>query len=368
MFALVWGPRSDDSDLHGRERDGVEYVSALNKLLPALVSAQSNAVLGKPATKDTFSEAVAAVGAADEKFGSDFGTTNRWSGLRARIETLPEQGGEGLSAFKSYGEATDLLLALYQRVGQASGLRSDSDAVITYLQDAALEEVPAMVVWAGRYQDQTVLAADLPAPDRDAPIGNYNAQVEELNTALTDLAVSRQVVSESGTDVASDMAAAVDASDSGTFSTQLLQSLDAFQRGVEAMAPPGQTSLGALPSEKSVTAQRAAAQSAATDLNPLLLDELGSQVEDRQSSADTTRFLAAALVVIAVVVTVLSILFVLISGRRSRSEMTDTPPYDPGNLDYSAYPAAPDPMGADPYLNNLDAGRDARRERAGVPR
>src|SRR5690348_5417917 len=70
LFALLWGPRSDDSDLHGRELDGVEYVAALNKLLPVLTDAQSAAVAGKPATKDQFEEAVTAVAAADEKYGS----------------------------------------------------------------------------------------------------------------------------------------------------------------------------------------------------------------------------------------------------------------------------------------------------------
>ncbi|WP_035848451.1 hypothetical protein [Cryptosporangium arvum] len=381
---MVWGTRSDDSDLHSRERDGVEYAKALDKLLPALVNAQSNAVSGKPVKKEDFAESLNAVAEVDEKFGSDFGTSNRWSGLRARIETLPEQGGDQNGAFKNYGEATDLLLALYQRVAQASGLRSDADGVISYLQDAALEEIPLAVVWAGRYQDQAVIAGGLPDLARDAALETFNDQLSQINNALTSLAVSRQLVSESGADVAADMASAVDNSDSGTFSTTLLQNLDNFQRGVETLAPPGQTTLNSLPTANTVTSQRIAAQEAAVALSPTLLDELGKQIDDRKSTADTGRILAIALLVIAVLAAIASFVLILLGGRRSRAESIDGPgpqgpqaqpgprgqqqPYGQGNPDYAGYPAGPDQMGGDPYLNNLDAGRDARRERVGVPR
>ncbi|MFB9318849.1 hypothetical protein [Cryptosporangium minutisporangium] len=372
MFALVWGPRSDDSDLHGREQGGVEYVAALNKLLPVLVDAQSTAVQGNPVAKDSFKEPLDAVAAVDEKFGSDFGTSNRWSGLRARIETLPEQGGEGLGAFKNFGEATDLLLALYQQVAQASGLRNDGDGVISYLQDAALEEIPAAIVWSGRYQDQVVITSALTPPDRNAPQETYNSQAAQISAAFTELAVSRQVASEAGGDVASDMAAAVDNSGSGTFSTTLLQSLDEFQRGIEALAPPGEVGLSTIPRVADVAKQRAAAQKAAVELDPLLLDELSSQIDDRKGSADTGRVMAIALLAIAILATVASLLFLLVSARRSRSETVEAPPaYEHGNLDYSGYPGGSQPpggshsMGADPYR---DAGRDARRERVGVPR
>ncbi|MFG1920867.1 hypothetical protein [Cryptosporangium sp. NPDC048952] len=384
LFALVWGTRSDDSDLHSRERDGVEYAKALDKLLPVLVSAQSNAVSAKAVKKEDFAEALNAVADVDEKFGSDFGTTNRWSGLRARIETLPEQGGDANGAFKNYGEATDLLLALYQRVAQASGLRSDADGVISYLQDAGLEEIPLAVVWAGRFQDQAFIAGSLPDPARDATKEVFEDQLSQLSNALTSMAVSRQLVSESGADVAADMASAVDNSDSGTFSTTLLQNLDAFQRGIEALAPPGQTTLSSRPVANTVAAQRNAAQEAAVELSPTLLDELGSQVDDRKSAADTGRILAAALLVIAVLAAVASFLLILLGGRRSRAASADGPgpqgpqgpqgqhaqqqPYNQGNPDYAGYPAGTDHLGGDPYRNNLDAGRDARRERVGVPR
>jgi len=371
MFALVWGARSDDSDLHGREQGGVEYTRALNKLLPVLVDAQSAAVAGKTATKESFSEALEAVAAVDQKYGSDFGTTNRWSGLRARIETLPEQGRDQNGAFKNYGEATDLLLALYDRVAQASGLRSDADGVISYLQDSALEELPTTIVWAGRYQDQTVIANALPKLQREQAQETFDDQLQELSNALTNLAVSRDIVGESGADVAADMAAAVDNSESGTFSTSLLQNLDEFQRGVEALAPPGQTALSRLPGVKDVTAQRASAQAAAVALSPLLLDELESQVDDRKGSADIARVLAFALLAIAVLTTVAGILLLVLSARRARAERAEAAgpaPYDPGQPDYSGYPSGPEAMGPDPYLNNLDAGRDARRERVGVPR
>ena len=372
LFALVWGTRSDDSDLRGREQGGVEYARALDKLLPALVDAQSTAVGGKAVTKEKFTEAINAVDAADEKYGSDYGTTNRWSGLRARIQALPEQGADQNGAFKNYGEATDLLLALYQRVSQASGLRSDADGVISYLQDAALEEIPLTVVWAGRYQDQAVIAGGpLKVPAKDQPTETFNDQLADFGNALTGLAVSRQLVAESGADVAADMAAAVDNSDSGTFSTTLLQNLDAFQRGVETLAPPGQTTLSALPGAPTVSTQRVAAQAAAVDLSPNLLDELAAQVDDRKGSADTGRILALTLLVIAILATIASFLMILLAGRRSRAQSADVPgppPYDQGGPDYAGYPSGQAPMGADPYLNNLDAGRDARRERVGVPR
>lgn len=374
LFVLVWGVRSDDSERHGREQNGVQYVGALNKLLPVLVDAQSTAVSGKPVGKDKFADALDAVDEVDAKYGSDFGTTNRWSGLRSRVEALPAQGADQNGAFKSYGEATDLLLALYTRVAQASGLRSDADGVINFLQDAALEEIPLTIIWAGRYQDQAVISRSLPTPAREGSSETYADQLSAVNVALTGLAVSRQLVSESGSDVASDMAAAVDNSDSGTFSTTLLQNLDAFQRGVETLAPPGSTTLNGLPNPdavRTITSQRTVAQKAAVDLSPALLDELGNQVDDRKGSADTGRIVALALLVLAILATVAAFVLTFLGGRRSRTESVDAPmqpPYNPGAPDYAAYQPGPDTMGSDPYLNNLDAGRDARRERVGVPR
>ncbi|TQS45723.1 hypothetical protein [Cryptosporangium phraense] len=370
MFVLVWGPRSDDSDLRGQELHGIEYASALNKLLPAVVDAQSNAVQGKQVAKGGFSEGLDAVAAADEKYGADFGTSNRWSGLRARIETLPEQGaGDAEGAFRSYGEVTDLLLALYAQVAQASGLRHDGDRVINFIQDAGLEEIPSAIVWAGRFQDQAYISKDLPDPSRTSDDATFKAQQDQLNESLTAMAVSRQITGESGADVAADMASAVDASGSGTFDTDLLQSLDAFQRGIESVAPPGQEAITAKPDPKSVASLRSSAQNAAGSLNPLLLGELRSQVEDRKSSSDAGRLLGAAVAAIAVLALLASILMGLLGRRRSRP--VDAPsdyrgaPNEP--VDYPAYPTG-EPMGPDSYLNNLDAGRDARRERIGVPR
>ncbi|MFI5958631.1 hypothetical protein [Cryptosporangium sp. NPDC051539] len=370
MFVLVWGPRSDDSDLRGQELHGIEYANALNKLLPVVVDAQSAAVQGKAVAKGGFGDVLDGVAAVDQKYGSDFGTSNRWSGLRARIETLPQQGSnDPEGAFRSYGEVTDLLLALYAQVAQASGLRHDGDRVISFLQDAGLEEIPASMVWAGRFQDQAFISKDLPEPDRTADVATFKAQQDQLNESLTAMAVSRQITGESGTDVASDMASAVDASESGTFDTNLLQSLDAYQRGIESVAPPGQEAITTKPNPTSVASLRSSAQNAAVSLNPLLLDELRSQVDDRKSGSDAGRLLGAAVAAIAVLALLASILMGLLGRRRSRA--VDAPhdyqgPNEP--RDYPAYPTGEPPMGPDSYLNNLDAGRDARRERIGVPR
>ena len=380
MFVLVWGPRSDDSDLRDRELAGVEYVTALNELLPVLTDASSAAVQGKAVPKSTYTEALNKVAAIDDEHGSDFDTTNRWAGLRTRIEALPEQyAGDADGASRDFSEVTDLTLALYARVADASGLRTDPDAVISYLQDAAVEEMPSAMVWAARYHDQAVITGALTLPAPGTAEATFQTQMELFNESMTSLSIARQTAGESGGDVAADMAAAVESAESGAFSPNLVRNLDAFQRGVEALAPPGETALSARPDPKAVGPLRTATQAAAVALNPVLLDELKTQIEDRQSGNTTARLLALGLVVLAVIAAIVAFVVILIGRRRARQTEPEPEP-DPyggrrsggndyqGYSDYSNYPGAEQQIGGDPYLNNPDAGRDARRERVGVPR
>jgi hypothetical protein len=367
LFVMAWGPRSDDSDLHNREIGGVEYIGALNKLLPVVTDAQSAAVLGGQVSRSSFSDALDGVASVDEKYGSDLGTTDRWSNIRARIEALPAlNGGDASGLYRSYSEVTDLMLALYGRAAETSGLVTDSNGVIFNLQDAAVQEVPGVIIWSARYQDQAVIAGKLVAPSSGDGADVNNALQDQLNTALTALAVARHTAGESGSDVATDMASAVDASKSGAFGTGLLRNLDTFQRNIEALAPPEKVSLTSRPAVSGVTKLRKDVQSSAVALNPLLLDELRGAVDDQKSTANSARILVAVLFLIAVLAAVGSLLIAVVSRRGRRPRRSES--YGGRNGGGGDHRMGTEPVGAEAFMQSSDDGRDARRERVGVPR
>ncbi|GAB3856868.1 hypothetical protein GCM10029963_53980 [Micromonospora andamanensis] len=156
-----------DRDVVVRERLGVEYLRALGPVTDALVDAQSAAVTGRSLRRDTLDQAVERAATVDARIGGELSTSERWAGLRAKLEALPERSlADPEAAFTVYGEVTDLLLALHGKVRETSGLIRDSGVDAYFLQDGVGEEMPEAVVAAGRLTDLTVLMNRRPAAER----------------------------------------------------------------------------------------------------------------------------------------------------------------------------------------------------------
>ncbi|MFI2661633.1 hypothetical protein [Micromonospora carbonacea] len=303
----------EERDLMVRERLGVEYLRSLGPLTLALVEAQSAAVAGRTVSRESLGKAVEEVAAADARLGDALRTHERWTGLRAKLEALPEKGlTDPQATFAAYGEATDLLLALHRKVREASGLIRDQQADSYYLQDAVSDELPESLVATGRLGDLAAVAAELPDAQRIAMVSQLGA--------LWTSAISP------ANDLINNLRAAVDSTDSTKLGANVLAPLDTYQRSIErlgALAAP--TSAVRLEDEAATAraltnliAARTAAQEAARQLQPVILDELDALLTDRIDQLDRDRRLAAGAAILAVLL-LGALAAVLITARDRRT-------------------------------------------------
>ncbi|MGK5518373.1 hypothetical protein ACSNN9_03360 [Micromonospora sp. URMC 107] len=285
LFVQTWRLTADDRDLAGRERLGVEYLRALAPVTHALVDAQTAAVAARPADSEALTRAVEAAASVDARIGDELRTRERWAGLRARIEALGARGpADPEAAFTAYGEATDLLLALHGKVRETSGLVRDPRSDSFFLQDAS-RGLPETVVATGRLADLAVLADRRPAADR--------------NRTSADIAALRVAVLTPAGDLVTDLRAAVDNSESADLGPSVLTPLDTYQRAVEALAAHSAPA-GTAVDQAQVAGARLNAQSAARQLQPVILDELDALLAGRLDDLDRDRWLTVGAGALAV--------------------------------------------------------------------
>lgn len=289
LFAQTHRLTGDDRDLATRERLGVQYLRALGPVTDALVDAQAAAVRGRPVSRDALTAAVERAAAVDSAVGDELRSHERWSGLRAKLEALPDRGlTDPTTAYAAYGEITDLLLALHRKIRDSSGLIRDPQSDAFFLQDGIGGDLPEAMVAAGRLADLTALAAQRPAAERPA--------------TLAELAALRVAALGPATDLVADLRAAVDSSESTELGSNVLTPLDTYQRSVEALAalsaPNGKAGTG--PTDPAqVAAARLNAQSAAKQLQPIILDQLDVLLRERIDRLDRDRLLAVAAAALA---------------------------------------------------------------------
>ncbi|WP_433795284.1 hypothetical protein [Actinoplanes sp. CA-252034] len=319
LFVMVWQSVDEQSEFAALERDGVRYIQALGPLEIALTNAGSAAVGGKDAPPEELSRAVAAVAAVDRELGERLSTQDRWAGLRAKIESLPADGGGGPETIAAYGTVSDLLLALMDKVRNSSKLVRDPTADLYYLGDGAAQELPESIVAAAEYTNLLVVLPGLSATDRASTL-------IDINTAASALAGNAR-------DLSDDVRLAVEGTGSQSLGSALLSRLDRFNRSVDNLLPlvtpllsgrgsvdPGQVGQG-----------RDELQAAAADLSAALLTQIDLGLSDRISSLDQRRLLAVGIFVISVLLALapagLALTARLRAGRPPRGPGRAAPPW-----------------------------------------
>ncbi|MEV6693418.1 hypothetical protein AB0M35_18300 [Micromonospora sp. NPDC051196] len=251
-----------------RERLGVEYLRALAPVTEALVNAQSAAVARRPLPRQVLEQAIEQVAAVDARIGGELRTGERWAGIRAKLEALPERSlADPEAAFAAYREVTDLLLALHTKVRESSGLIRDAGADSHFLQDGVGEEMPEALVAAGRLTDLASLIERRPATEQLRSFG--------------ELAAHRVAALQPAGDLVNNLRAVMDSSESADLGANVLSSFDAYQRGVEAMALTSQPDQSGKLDVVRLTGARLEAQEAAKQLQPVLLDEIDRLLAER---------------------------------------------------------------------------------------
>ncbi len=308
-FLVIQGYRFVDADRDALEREqlGVEYLRALGPVTEALVNAQSAAVTRRPLPRENLDRAVEQAAAVDARIGDELRTSERWAGIRAKLEALPERSlTDPEAAFAAYGEVTDLLLALYSKVRQTSGLIRDPDVDSYFLQDGVGEEMPEALIAAGRLTDLAILIERRPAADQ--------------GRSLMELATLRFAALQPARDLVNNLRAVVESSANAQLGASVLNPFDAYQRAVETMA------LLALPNRSGrvetarLTGARNQAQQAAKQLQPVLLDEIDRLLADRIDRLDRD----ALLVLGAGGLAALLLIVLAVSGRLPRPHIEST--------------------------------------------
>jgi hypothetical protein len=326
LFGQAWQGQSDRLSFAAKERHGIEYLTTLGQVTTALTDAQSAAVAGRAVDRTTIGRAVDATTAVDDRLGEELRTSERWSGLRVKIEALASvPPGDKSRVYDAYGEVTDLLLALYGKVRENSQLIRDPDADTYFLQDGAAEELPEAVVGAGKFADLVIIAATRPAAERAS--------------AIADLTVARGSVLDPAGDLADGLQSAVDSTESRTLGGNLLSRLDRFRRSMDGLAASAGSLDGRspLPSADRLNTARTEVQSAASELSNAILAELDVLIADRQSGIRTGRTLSLVALAVAVLGCAVPTVLALRKRRRYRR------PFDGPHRTVPPRPATPEP-------------------------
>lgn len=273
LFRSLWNDLDDREWGAAHARHGVEYATVLGELATTLVAAQSAAVAGEPVSADALTAAVDATTMVDGHLGEHLRVDERWRELRNRIDSLASAGPESpAEAYTAWSETTDLLLDLLNKVRETSGLIRDDDPDVYYLQDGAVEELPEAIVAAGRLVDLVVLDSG----------------------SQTEISVARVALVSPSTDLANNLQAALESTESRTLSGNVLSRHDAFLREKDAL-------LAAVPSagtvdQEEVTELRQTGQqlnTAAAELFDTLMTEMDALLAARQSDLSGAQRTAA---------------------------------------------------------------------------
>ncbi|GIJ43893.1 hypothetical protein Val02_07790 [Virgisporangium aliadipatigenens] len=358
LFGRTWGEEGDRIATADQERLGIEYLKTLGPLTIALTDAQSAAVAGREFKRETLTQAVAATAAVDARIGGSLHTHERWTSLREKIEGL--LGGDtpdATTVYNNYGEAAELLLALYDQVRDRSHLIREQDADAYYLQDGASEELPEAIVAAGRFADLAVLTGKVRT---------------DLPTATANLLTARDGVLSPVSDLAQDLQSAIEGTSSRTMSGNLLGRLDRFQRGVQSLTQSLSALDGRTPVDSSrVNPARVELQAAGVELAATILDELDGLIAQRGDDLSGSRLMALLLLLAGILLALVPLAALLVSGLRRPAARPAPAPRQAGPTAPSGPPGPPPapthgrPRDDDPYaaLAALDGGaRNAERE------
>ncbi|GAB1695063.1 hypothetical protein [Krasilnikovia sp. M28-CT-15] len=350
LFAWVWNDNQDRRDSTQRERQGVEYLTALAPLFSGLAEAQSSALQGVAAPPASLTTAVTNVSAVDARLGQELGTRERWTNLRDKIGKFKTIKGDAEAVFLAHVEVSDLALALYTAVQTESGLLRDPDNDVSHLQQVIAVDLPTTVTQVSRMGDLALLVSAA-APARKLVLApQFGASVEFVNAAVDNLTDNLQAAAEDTT--------------STTLSGNLVSTLDQFRRGVEALtrgANPGGT-----PNPATMATAQAQLQTSLAALSGVVARETTNLLDDRLDSLDLRHagILSAGIAVLALAL-VAGILD--LTGRR-RATSARRPAPAPAGPDSARGMGRPEPGYG--HLNQAPAYGDAptQRERSGVLR
>jgi hypothetical protein len=324
LFVQVWRNSSDKETVAARERHGVTYLVALTQLTRSLAQTQATAIGGQTPSSELLSVAMDAVSAADQRYGDELLTHERWSDLRAKLQALPRSGADPAARDTAFGTVADLLTQLFLKVQNTAHLVEDPQTDSHFLQAAVTIEVPQTVVNTVRLVDLAVVAASGPTTP---------------SSSLVEMAGVRSDVLGPAEEALADLTSAGEATSSPTLGSSLLGVVDKYQLAIQTL-----TSLTAPDTIATTVRQKLAALAqarddmvlAASSLSVAVLGELDKLLATRISDLRPEREFALGVAAFAVLLALLPLVTGLAGRRRQplpAPSMTPPPP-----------PVPPDPV------------------------
>lgn len=381
LFAQAWQTDSDKVAAAQAEKRGLQYLSALQPVISAVADTESVAVGGSKPSFDIVDQAVLNASDVDDQLGTSLQTHVLWAQARSDIANLHGQSLDARAWVSRFSTVSTELTALADKVRQTSGLIRDPDPDTYYLQDAAANQLPASIVYAGQYGDYTVIG--------------YTSVGAQMSGDNANIISSRAALITASNNLGTDVQSAVDATASRSLSADLLAKLDAYRLAIDGLAP-AQTPLAGQTSAQDnaqAAADKATVVNADNALNGAMYAALNNLLDARISSVSGHRWLLIGMLALGVVVALIPLVLLLVrrGTRNARSlplsdRRAEDPPARPGAYAESMSRASRYPDGderltgrraADPLPSRLSAQHrqwpeavPERQgwERTGVPR
>ncbi len=311
LFAQSWQSASATVSRTTAERDGITFLRALQPVLVTLTEDETLSVSAKPVDFTALETGLDAASAADQRYGDELQTHSRWTNFTAAVTHLRTiRKPSPITAYNAYGAVSALLLDVYERIRDRSGLVRDQEPDIFFLEDAAVRALPASVVGAGRYGDSIIT--------------EFTSSGPTVQAAALNVSTYRTLLDQDAQEVEDDVSDAVDATSSSNLSSALLGAIDDYGRSVESLEPQVTQVItkADISSTTGVPPAQAREETTAVALSAALFDEIDTLVAARGHTATNQEFLDIGCLAAALIL----ILALLAADRRRTAKRAPAPP------------------------------------------
>ncbi|GAA1421715.1 hypothetical protein ACFQZ4_43325 [Catellatospora coxensis] len=283
VLSRLWDLTDEGNRFATAERAGVGYLRPLNRLLAALVEART-ATLGAGPEGAGVRAALDEMAAAEDRWGADLGSAERWQRLRERSDAVLAAAGGGRAAYQRYTELVTLTVDLMDFVGDGSKLILDPELGSYYLVDVALTKLPAVLLESARVTDEAVQAR---AARSDS--------AREL--AVIRISTARYVIATAADAVGANLDKVTNSGAGPEVSDGVLVALDPFRAAIDAVTPPASLRPSAVdldaPELRNATglvnaAFRPLSDAVLVALDTLLVNRIEGYADDRRTAVFAT--------------------------------------------------------------------------------
>jgi hypothetical protein len=255
-LALFWSRGGEELSATESARQGVMYLRPLIRLLSATVDRQSSVLTGTAGEDQRLQAALQEMEVVDSGLGEALGARDRWTDVRQRLTVL--LGSPPTStAYRDFGQAVDLIVALIASLAERSSPALDPDTDTYYLMDATALKLPSLLVTAGRLTDVARTPSGARSVEALVLAAGLFKQAKELVASLrSSFAVPRGAMVTAG----------------------LIPALDKFSDATTVLIPGLMSRSAVVPNSDQLADARQRLRDTTLDLSETSLTQMGTQL------------------------------------------------------------------------------------------